>query len=144
MRVYLDNCVYNRPYDDQSQIRIRLETEAKLFIQSMIDQNLLELVWSYIIDIENEENPFAERKMEIQKWKSRAIIDVEEKIEILENADAFQKKCGLKGKDSLHIACAVYAKCGYFITADDILHKRMQRNESIAVIDPITFIREVI
>lgn len=27
MRVYLDNCCYNRPYDDQSQMRIHLETE---------------------------------------------------------------------------------------------------------------------
>ena len=29
MRVYLDNCCYNRPYDEQVQLRIRLETEAK-------------------------------------------------------------------------------------------------------------------
>ena len=28
MRVYLDNCCYNRPFDEQSQLRIRLETEA--------------------------------------------------------------------------------------------------------------------
>lgn len=30
MRVYLDNCMFNRPFDDQGHIRIRLETEAKL------------------------------------------------------------------------------------------------------------------
>lgn len=30
MRVYLDNCMFNRPFDDQSHIRIRLEAEAKL------------------------------------------------------------------------------------------------------------------
>ena len=29
MRIYLDNCCYNRPYDDQSKIRIRLETKMK-------------------------------------------------------------------------------------------------------------------
>lgn len=28
MRVYLDNCCYNRPYDDQSQMRIHLETDS--------------------------------------------------------------------------------------------------------------------
>lgn len=33
MRVYLDNCCYNRPFDDQRQVRVRLETEAKLRIQ---------------------------------------------------------------------------------------------------------------
>ena len=30
MRIYLDNCCYNRPFDEQTQLRIRLETEAKL------------------------------------------------------------------------------------------------------------------
>lgn len=31
MRIYLDNCSYNRPYDDQSQLRISLESQAKLY-----------------------------------------------------------------------------------------------------------------
>lgn len=44
MRVYLDNCSYNRPYDDQSQMRIHLETQAKLHIQDMIRQEQIELV----------------------------------------------------------------------------------------------------
>ena len=34
MRVYRDNCCYNRPFDPQEQLRIRLETEAKLEVQS--------------------------------------------------------------------------------------------------------------
>ncbi len=32
MRLYLDLCCFNRPYDDQTQTRIRLETEAKILI----------------------------------------------------------------------------------------------------------------
>ena len=28
MLIYLDNCCYNRPYDDQSYMRINLETQA--------------------------------------------------------------------------------------------------------------------
>ena len=39
MRVYLDNCCYNRPFDDQAQLRIRLETEAKLEIQTQMRMN---------------------------------------------------------------------------------------------------------
>jgi hypothetical protein len=37
--IYLDNCAYNRPFDDQSQLRISLETQAKLYIQSLIKDN---------------------------------------------------------------------------------------------------------
>ena len=33
MKIYLDNCCFNRPYDDQTQIRISLETQAKLYVQ---------------------------------------------------------------------------------------------------------------
>ena len=38
MRVYLDMCYYNRPYDDQSQIKVSLETQAKLHIQDQIQK----------------------------------------------------------------------------------------------------------
>ena len=44
MRVYLDMCYYNRPYDDQSQIKVSLETQAKLHIQDQIQKKQLELV----------------------------------------------------------------------------------------------------
>ena len=47
MRIHLDNCCFNRPFDDQSQIRINLEAEAKLKIQSDIQDGIIELVWSY-------------------------------------------------------------------------------------------------
>ena len=36
MRVYLDNCCYNRPYDDQTQLRISLESQAKLYVQGLL------------------------------------------------------------------------------------------------------------
>jgi len=61
MRIYFDNCCYNRPFDDQRQLRIRLESEAKLEIQAKILERKYELAWSYIIDFENELNSFDSR-----------------------------------------------------------------------------------
>ena len=55
--MYLDNCSFNRPFDDQSQIRIHLETEAKLAIQKKIMDGEFEIVWSYMLDYENQQNP---------------------------------------------------------------------------------------
>jgi hypothetical protein len=43
MRIYLDNCCFNRPFDDQSQTRVRLEAEAKLEIQRRIKDKAIEL-----------------------------------------------------------------------------------------------------
>jgi hypothetical protein len=36
LKIYLDNCCYNRPFDDLTIERNRLEAEAKMFIQSLI------------------------------------------------------------------------------------------------------------
>jgi len=36
MRIYLDVCCLNRPFDDQTQERIHLESEAVLIILSNI------------------------------------------------------------------------------------------------------------
>ena len=57
MTVYLDNCCYNRPYDDQTQLRISLETQAKLKIQDMIKNREIKLASSYILMYENSRNP---------------------------------------------------------------------------------------
>jgi hypothetical protein len=56
MLLYLDNCCFNRPFDDQKQIRIRIETEAKLYIQEKIISGEFELAWSYILEYENSVN----------------------------------------------------------------------------------------
>ena len=65
MRVYLDNCCFNRPFDDQSSLTIRLETEAKLHVQDLIQIGQLSLGWSYVLNYENAANPYNERRQEI-------------------------------------------------------------------------------
>ena len=57
MLIYLDNCCFNRPFDNQKQIRIRIETEAKLFIQEEILPGKFLLAWTYILDYENASKP---------------------------------------------------------------------------------------
>ena len=39
VKIYLDNCCFNRPYDNQAQLRIELETKAKLHVQQQIADN---------------------------------------------------------------------------------------------------------
>ena len=142
MRIYLDNCCFNRPFDDQSQIRIRLESEAKLRIQDDILEGKFELVWSYILDAENSANPFEERKRPIKDWEQYAIINIKEKPTILEKAKRLIQ-LGLRSKDALHISCAISAGCKYFLTTDDQVLDKGKFIEDLAVTDPISFIREV-
>jgi predicted nucleic acid-binding protein len=139
-RLYLDNCSFNRPYDDPSVLRNYLEAEAKIYIQKEILRNNLELAWSYVLDYEISYNPFFDRRNQILKWKNIAIIDISESENIIASANDIIKR-NIKPKDSLHLACAIEAKCDYFITTDNrILNKSI---ENIVIVDPINYIRMV-
>jgi predicted nucleic acid-binding protein len=142
VRVYLDNCCFNRPFDDQRQTRVRLEAEAKLCIQEHIRSGTLELAWSYMLDFENAANPFEERWITISGWRQYALIDVAETATILQQAHTLVA-LGLKAKDALHIACAVAGECPYFVTTDDEILKRGKAVQGITVIDPASFVREM-
>jgi len=141
MRIYLDVCSFNRPFDDQSQIRIRLETEAKLRIQEEVRSANIQLVWSYILDYENSKNPYQERKVRIADWKAHATLDVQENAKLLEIANALRKE-GISKIDCLHIACAIVAECEYFITTDDRILRCSDRVDTIKIVDPILFLKE--
>jgi hypothetical protein len=138
----MDNCCFNRPFDDQTQIRIRLESEAKLEIQEEIRAGKIQLIWSYILDYENNKNPYQERKERIKGWEKYAIEDMEESSEVIETAKELNEK-GFQKIDSLHIVCAVIAKCEYFLTTDDQILKRAKLLNNIKINDPIGFIKEV-
>lgn len=137
MNIYLDNCCFNRPFDSQIQLKIFLETQAKLEIQKLIKQGKYNLVWSYILEYENIMNPFDIRKNSIIKWKDIAGIKVVENKFVIYRAKQLND-IGIKTKDALHIACAEYAKCRYFITTDRLLLNK--EIGDIEIINPINFI----
>lgn len=143
VRVYLDNCSYNRPYDDQSQMRIHLETQAKLHIQDIIRKGEIELVTSYVLDFENSNNRSIQKKMTIEKFmKEYATLYVSNKNEknIAKLANTIMET-GIKEKDAYHVACAVMAECNYFVTTDDRLLKF--QSEKINLVTPGEFIRRM-
>lgn len=136
----MDNCCFNRPFDNQGQVRIRLETEAKLRIQERIVAGEIELAWSYILDYENSANPFEERRAAVALWKRRAVVDVEETTTLLDNAQSLATS-GVRSKDALHVACAVEAECEYFLTTDDTLLQKLSGYTQIVALDPTAFVR---
>ena len=142
IKIYLDNCCLNRPFDDQTQLRIELEAKAKLKIQDEIQRGNLVLVWSYILDYENSRNPFEDRKKQIYKWKQISSICLQESKDIITIASKLNKM-GIKKYDALHIACAITSNCDYFLTTDDKVLKKAKLIEAVRIIDPFGFIKEI-
>ncbi len=141
MRLYLDNCCFNRPFDDQSTLTVRLETEAKLHIQVAIRSGEYALGWSYVLDYENAANPLAERRSEIQKWEALADLFVIETPVILATMNELRTK-GFKPLDALHLACAQALACDYFLTVDKGILKKARMVAEIRIMNPLDFVVE--
>ncbi len=143
LKIYLDNCCYNRPYDDQSQIRISLEAQAKIYIQTMIEAGKFELVSSYMLIYENSRNRIETKRKAIEQFiKDNTAIYIDDSYsEKVERIAIEIQKTGVKSADAIHTACAILAKCDFFITTDDRLLK--YKSDLISIVDPVEFIRKI-
>ena len=123
LKIYLDNCCYNRPYDDQSQIRISLEKQAKIYIQGLIKDKQIELVIAEFMESNESYYVGSERDPDVAR--------IAEPI----------MQTGVKEKDAFHVACAILSKCDYFITTDDRLLK--YKESQMPLVTPGEFIRRL-
>jgi len=118
MVVYLDMCCMKRPFDDQSQPRIRLESEAVLSLLAA-ESASLQFVRSAALWLENEQNPLPVRASRVRRWlgASRPTIDA---AVIVSRVGALMDQ-GLKNFDALHVASAEVAGADLLATCDDRL-----------------------
>lgn len=141
MRIYLDNCCYNRPYDDQKQIRISLEAQAKIFIQNAVKHGKIELATSYILVYENNKNPFEVKRTSIENFikdHTAVFVDIDQVDEVISIASKIMQS-GIKEMDASHIACAIKADCDYFLTTDDRVLKF--QSDKIKIMNPVDFLK---
>ena len=137
-KLYLDNCCFNRPYDNQTHPLVKLETEAKLIIQQEVLDGKLGLIWSFILHYENNDNPYIDRKEHIALWEAKATDIITYEKNILARANTIMA-LGVREKDALHLSCAIQANADFFITTDKkLLNKSM---EEILITNPIDFLR---
>jgi predicted nucleic acid-binding protein len=120
-------------------MKIRLETEAKLYIQAGVRARKYSLVWSYMLDYENDDNPYDEKRNAIAEWAEIADNYCPSSDNILSLGREIINH-GIKTKDALHIACAIKSDCEYFITTDNRLMDK--KIAEIRIINPIDFVRE--
>ena len=119
---------------------VRLQTEAKLYVQDMIRGGSLSLIWSAIMDLENAANPDMNRKVAVGDWRKIGFVDVSVSTRVEGIADKLAL-IGVKPMDALHVACAIEAEAEYFLTTDKALLRKMAKHDSLRVVDPVDFIR---
>lgn len=127
MRIYLDMCCLKRPFDDQSQPRIHIETEAVLTLLKL-EKGGLELVRAAPLLIENAWNRVPERAARIGQWLREGAIHTIGTSPDVEARASELTKIGLKNLDALYVATAEDARADRFVTVDDRLLATLRRN----------------
>ena len=146
MKIYLDVCCLNRPFDDQTQDRVHLESESIITILEHCERKDWLLVSSEVIDFEVARISDINRRQEVYAFLAlcRDFIEICQSIEA--RAKELQKM-SFAAYDALHIACAEESAADVFLTTDDSLFKKALQNREnikIRVANPIMWIAEVL
>ncbi len=141
-RIYLNNSMLNRPFDDQGQARIKLETEALFQILSDIDSGKSKLILSEVTGLENIKNPYYLVKIRIDELIAKADRKVRVNAGTKRQAQIFEN-AGLNGMDALHLAAAIQGKVDFLITCDDSFLKKANKatsDQAIKIMNPIEYV----
>ena len=123
MKIYLDACCINRPYDDQTQDRIRLESEAILMIINHCQSHQWVWIGSDALTFEIQQIPNVEKQKRVQLLASYVSQSIQVGASEIQRSQELQA-LGFHTIDSLHLACAESGNANVFLTTDDPLLKR--------------------
>ena len=141
VRLYFDTSAYNRPFDDQTQPKIFLESQAVAIILQMIEANTVELVSSSVLEYENSRNPSVIKQEAMNRYLQMFGQRQEVNAAIQHRSQQLEDN-GVKAVDALHVACAEAAGSDYFITCDKRLINRCSAL-TMKVMNPVDFVLEM-
>lgn len=144
MRVYLDNCCLNRPFDDPSQVRIALEAEAVAAILTLCESGGWTLISSNAVEFEVSQTTDGSRRA----WLSEVLLSASDHISIDEPiiARAVELESrGFKNMDAIHVSLAESVGADRRVTCDDRFLKvaKKQTDLKTRVISPLELLQEL-
>jgi predicted nucleic acid-binding protein len=150
-RVYLDTNVYCRPFDNQSDKRIRRESAAFIEIADASLRGEMVVVSSDYVKLEIEKIIDPLKRKDVRGFeRTSASVNVASSQQIISLARKFSNKCGLNPLDALHVSSACIGKADWFLTCDDEILQNGRCIEELAaeegyrlkVRNPINYLEE--
>lgn len=117
VKIYLDCCCLNRPFDDQLQDKIKLETDAIVAIIKKCELGIWKFFKSDVLFYEINRILDETKKQEVLLLYNQGVSVIKMNIEIEARARELQK-FNIKAFDALHIACAEFKNADVFLTTD--------------------------
>ncbi len=144
LKLYLDLCVYSRPFDDQNQSRIALETNAFIYLLEQIEKSEYVVLNSEVLRYENSRDPDPDRKERVSSYLrlAKEFVKIDEKAI---NRAAHLRALNFDDLDALHIALAERGGAGYFLSCDDSILKKAEGHKGelkVKVTNLLKFVAE--
>ncbi len=142
--MYLGACCLNRPFDDQTQDRVHLESEAVLLLVARAETGALTWVGSQTLVYEIAQTPDPTRRERVLALAGSAHESVQPGHTEAERTAELVTR-GFTELDALHIACAESAAVDVFLTTDDRLLARSRRPDitlRVRVRNPLEWLQE--
>jgi predicted nucleic acid-binding protein len=142
--VYLDTCCLNRPSDDQTQPRVRLESEAVLTILTAVEARRgVEWLGSTAVLGEVRRNPDPDRRRRALQFLRVVTRWVQIEPGDGPRSEALAQLAGLTAFDALHVALAERGRADVLLTTDDRLLRRAARHAAalrVQLENPLTWL----
>jgi len=145
-KIYLDVCCLNRPFDDQGQDRIHLESEAILSIIGHIRNEEWVLLGSDAIDDEISRIPDDDKRVKVYILAGMHAKHISINDSIRDRSRELHKM-GFKPLDAVHIASAEHGHADILLTTDDALLAKASRHRKkihVSIVNPLQWALEVI
>jgi hypothetical protein len=123
MRIYFNTSALNRPLDDLSSDRVRIEAEAVIALLAAVERGEADWIGSAYLDFEIEQDPDGERVRRVRSLLSMVRDRAQASGAVAARARALER-VGFRGLDALHIASAEGGGADLLITTDDRMIRR--------------------
>ena len=146
MRLYLDSCCLNRPFDDQNQLQVRLEAEAIRTIFQLCEAGLHQWIGSKVLHYELSQTPDDKRRQ-----RTIDLLELADEMADFVPADRARASeltlLGFADFDAAHLATAERLACDVFLTTDDRLIKRAAlltpAQLNLRALNPLSWLQEI-
>jgi hypothetical protein len=143
LKIYMDNCCFNRPFDDCSSDRVFLESEAILTILRKCQEGIFEIIGSDVLDFEMSNMSNIDKKNKVISLYSIVKTKYTEDEKSKKMSEELIRK-NVKWLDSMHVSIAEVNKVDIFLTTDDKLMSNSNKVKlKMRVINPLNWIVEV-
>jgi len=145
LRIYLDNCCYNRPFDEIRNEKIKIESQAVEEIIGKFVKKEIQIFTSGAIEFELSRISEGSKKRQVEDlYDSLDLLSIPYTNNLDKRVDELEEY-NIHFMDAYHIAYAESKNLDYLLTVDKKLINASKRGPlKIKVISPVEFIMEVI